>query len=43
MTIDKVRVRSGSELISTTVDITSRDGESLCTAQATFSHAREVA
>jgi hypothetical protein len=40
ITIDKVRVRSGSELISTTVDIASRDGEPICTAQATFAHAR---
>jgi hypothetical protein len=42
-TIDKVRVRSGSELISATVDITSRDGELICMAQATFAHAREAA
>ena len=39
VTIDKVRVRSGSELISATVDIASRDGEPICTAQATFAHA----
>jgi acyl dehydratase len=37
--IAKVRVRSGSQLISATVDITSRDGEPICTAQATFAHA----
>jgi acyl-coenzyme A thioesterase PaaI-like protein len=43
VTIDKVRVRSGSELISATVDIASRDGEPICTAQATFAHAREAA
>ena len=42
VTIDKVRVRSGSELISTTVDMASRDGEPLCTAQATLYHAREA-
>jgi N-terminal half of MaoC dehydratase len=41
--IDKVRVRSGSELISATVDITSREGEPVCRAQATFAHAREAA
>jgi acyl dehydratase len=41
--IDKVRVRSGPELISATVDIASRDGEPICTAQATFAHAREQA
>jgi len=43
VTIDKVRVRSGSELISATVDITSREGEPGCSAQATFAHAREAA
>jgi hypothetical protein len=43
VTINKVRVRSGSELISATVDITSREGEPVCSAQATFSHAREAA
>jgi acyl dehydratase len=42
-TIDKVRIRSGSELISASVDIASRDGELICTAHATFAHAREVA
>jgi hypothetical protein len=41
--IDKVRVRSGSELISATVDITSREGEPVCSVQATFAHAREAA
>jgi acyl dehydratase len=43
LTIDKVRVRAGSELITATVDMASRDGEPICTAQATFAHAREVA
>jgi|SRR5215211_3541538 len=43
VTIDKVRVRSGSELISATVDIASRDGEPVCTAQATFAHSRKAA
>jgi acyl dehydratase len=42
-TIDKVRIRSGSELISASVDIASRDGEPICTAHATFAHSREVA
>jgi acyl dehydratase len=42
-TIDKVRIRSGSELISARVDIASRDGEPICTAHATFAHSREVA
>ena len=36
VTIDKVRVRAGSELISATVDMSGRDGEPVCTAQATF-------
>jgi acyl-coenzyme A thioesterase PaaI-like protein len=36
-------LRAGSELISATVDITGRDTELICTAQATFSHAREAA
>jgi acyl dehydratase len=43
VTIDKVRMRSGSELISATVDIASRDGEPICTAQATFAHVRQAA
>ena len=42
-TIDKVRIREGSELISATVDITGRDAEPICSAQATFYHAREAA
>ena len=42
VTIDKVRVRAGSELVTATVDMASRDGEPICTAQATFAHAREV-
>jgi acyl dehydratase len=40
--IDRVRVRGGAELISATVDITGRDAEPICTAQATFSHARQA-
>ena len=39
--IDKVRIRAGSELVSATVDMSDRDGEPICTAQATFYHARE--
>ncbi|MFL6045632.1 MAG: MaoC family dehydratase N-terminal domain-containing protein [Propionibacteriaceae bacterium] len=42
-TIDKVRMRAGSELVSATVDITALDGEPICRAQATFAHARETA
>jgi len=42
-TIDKVRIRTGSELISATVDLTGRDSEPICVAQDTFHHAREAA
>ena len=42
VTIDKVRVRAGSELVSATVDISGRDGEQICSAHATFYHAREA-
>jgi acyl dehydratase len=42
LVIDKVRIRPGSELVSATVDISDRDAETICTAQATFFHAREV-
>jgi acyl-coenzyme A thioesterase PaaI-like protein len=41
VTIDRVRVRAGSELISATVAMAGREGEPICTAQATFAHARE--
>jgi acyl dehydratase len=40
--IDKVRVRAGSELVSATVDLSSRDGEQICSSQATFYHARKA-
>jgi hypothetical protein len=42
VTIDKVRARAGSELVSATVHMSGRDGEEICTAQATFYHAREA-
>jgi acyl dehydratase len=42
LVIDKVRIRQGSELVSATVNISDRDAEPVCTAQATFLHAREV-
>jgi acyl dehydratase len=42
MTIDRVRIRAGSELISATVDMSGRDGDQICSAQATFSHVRRV-
>ena len=41
-TIEKVRVRAGSELVSATVELSSRDGEQICSSQATFYHAREA-
>ena len=42
LAIDKVRVRAGSELVSATVDLSSRDGEQICSSQATFYHTREA-
>jgi N-terminal half of MaoC dehydratase len=42
LVIDKVRIRQGSELVSTTVDISDRAAEPICRAQATFFHTREV-
>src|SRR5215207_5890171 len=42
MTIDKVRVRAGSELVSATVGMSSREGEQICSAHATFYHVREA-
>ena len=42
LTIDKVRVRPGSELVSTTVDISSTDAEPICFSHATFLHSREA-
>lgn len=43
LTIDKVRVRAGSELISSSVVLTGADGVERATATATFVHARTVA
>jgi N-terminal half of MaoC dehydratase len=42
LTIDKVRIRAGSELISTTVDMADHDGGPICSAEATFYHVREA-
>ena len=42
VTIDKVRIRAGSELVSFTVELSSRDGEQICSSQATFYHARQA-
>jgi N-terminal half of MaoC dehydratase len=41
-TIDKVRVRAGSELVLSTVDMSSRDGDQICSAQTTFYHIRQA-
>ena len=43
LTIDKVRVRAGSEIISASLAVQTVDAEPICTAKATFFHAREVA
>jgi hypothetical protein len=37
-----VRVRTGSALVSAIVDMSSRDGEQICSAEATFYHARQA-
>jgi len=42
LSIEKVRIRAGSELVSATVEISDRAAERVCTAQATFVHTREV-
>lgn len=42
LTIDKVRVRAGSELVSATVDISSTAAEPICSSHATFLHSREA-
>ncbi len=42
LTIDKVRVRSGSEIITSSVEVATVAGETVCTAQSTFFHSREV-
>jgi len=42
MTLDKVRVRTGSELVSATVDMSGHDGEQICSAHASFYHVREA-
>lgn len=40
LTIDQVRVRAGTEIITSSVLITDADGAELCTAIATFVHSR---
>ena len=43
LTIEKVRIRAGSEIISCSVVICSMDGAQRCTAKATFVHSRTAA
>jgi acyl dehydratase len=43
LTIDKVRIRAGSEIISSSVVITGADGVERVTATATFVHSRTAA
>jgi len=40
LTIDKVRIRAGSEIISSSVVIAGLEGTTRCTATATFVHSR---
>lgn len=42
MTIDKVRVRAGSEIISCSALVQTTDGEQICTAASTFFHSRQA-
>lgn len=41
LTIDRVRNRGASDIISSSVEVESLDGELICTAAATFFHAHE--
>ena len=41
LTIDKVRVRAGSEIISCSVLVQTVEGEEICTASSTFFHSRQ--
>jgi acyl dehydratase len=43
LTIDRVRVRAGSEIVSCSVMIKTVDGQEICTAASTFFHSREAA
>lgn len=43
LTIDKVRVRAGSEIISSSVLVRTTDGDEICTASSTFFHSRGAA
>ena len=41
LTIDRVRNRGASDIISSSVEVAALDGELICTAAATFFHAHE--
>ena len=41
LTIDRVRNRGASDIISSSVEVETLDGELICTAAATFFHAHE--
>lgn len=43
LTIDKVRVRAATDIISFSVVVATVTGETVCTADATFFHSREAA
>jgi acyl dehydratase len=43
LTIDKVRARAGSEIISCSVLVQTVDGDEICTASSTFFHSRQAA
>jgi acyl dehydratase len=43
LTIDKVRIRAGSEIISCSVAIAGIEGGQRCTSTATFVHSRAIA
>ena len=43
LTIDKVRARGAVEIIAASVQVTTVDGEPVCTAQASFLHSRGTA
>jgi acyl dehydratase len=43
LTVENVRQVAGTDLVSTRTDITTIDGEAICTAQATVIHKDEVA
>ncbi len=42
LTIDKVRNRGASDIISSSVEVETVEGELICTAEATFFHSHEA-